>query len=160
LQKKESGMTRSSNWVIALLCLSFANVALAGVNVWTTNGPEGGDVRALAIDPANPATVYVGTFGNGIFKSSNGGGSWTAANVGLTASDVGVLVLDPSAPATLYAGSYGGGVLKSTNGGASWAPVNVGLTNPYVSALAIDPSATATVYAGTEGGGVFKSTNG
>src|SRR5438105_1975446 len=49
----------------------------AGLNQWTSNGPEGGDVRALAIDPQTPTTLYAGTL-NGVFKSTDGGASWTA----------------------------------------------------------------------------------
>ena len=72
--------------IFALLGPSLAGVASAGVNTWTTNGPDGGDIRALAIDPANPATLYAGTEGGGVFKSTNGGGSWNAVNAGLTGS--------------------------------------------------------------------------
>ncbi len=46
--------------LIALLCPSLAGVASASVHVWTISGPEGGDVRALAVSPANPATLYAG----------------------------------------------------------------------------------------------------
>ncbi len=48
-----------------------ASAVSAGVNTWTTNGPKGGDIRALAIDPENPATLYAGTSGAGVFKSTN-----------------------------------------------------------------------------------------
>jgi hypothetical protein len=44
---------------------------LAGVNVWTTNGPEGGIIEALAIDPATPATLCAGAYGGGVFKSTS-----------------------------------------------------------------------------------------
>ena len=44
-------------------------------------------------------------FGGGVFKSTNGGGSWTAINTGLTNPNVLALAIDPSAPATLYAGT-------------------------------------------------------
>ena len=96
---------------------------------------------------------------DGVFKSTNGGESWTAINAGLTNTFVYALAIDPSAPATLYAGTFGG-VFKSTNGGGSWIAVNTGLTDTGVFALAIDPSAPATLYAGTSNGGVFKSING
>ena len=36
-------------------------------------------VHALAIDPMTPATLYAGTYGGGVFKSTNGGGDWSAA---------------------------------------------------------------------------------
>src|SRR5256885_12494843 len=37
-----------------------------------------------SIDPTTPTTLYAGTYG-GVFKSTDGGGSWSAANVGLSA---------------------------------------------------------------------------
>jgi hypothetical protein len=80
---------------------------LAGLNVWTSNGPEGGAVQAIAIDPATPTTLYAGTAG-GVFKSMNGGGNWSAANNGLTDSDVWALAIDPATPTILYAGTRGG----------------------------------------------------
>jgi hypothetical protein len=68
----------------------------------------------LAIDPATPATLYAGTSGDGVFKSTNGGGNWTAANTGLTNTDVNTLAIDPATPTTLYAGTHGGGVFVVT----------------------------------------------
>jgi len=62
-------------------------------------------------DPSAPATLYAGT-GGGVFKSSNGGQSWTAVNAGLTNTYVITLAIDPSAPATLYAGTNSGGVFR------------------------------------------------
>ncbi len=50
-----------------------ASTVSAGVGVWTTGGPYGGNITALAVDPANPATLYAGTNG-GVFKSADGGG--------------------------------------------------------------------------------------
>jgi hypothetical protein len=40
----------------------------AGVNTWTTSGPEGGIVSSLAIDLSAPATLYAGTYGGGVFR--------------------------------------------------------------------------------------------
>ncbi len=34
----------------------------AGINIWTSHGPEGAIIRALAIDPQNPTTIYAGTW--------------------------------------------------------------------------------------------------
>jgi len=141
----------------------------AGVNVWTSNGPEGGDIRTLAVDPQTPTTLYAGTYGGGaagsygggVFKSVDGGATWSAVNTGLTDFDILSLAIDPQTPTTLYVGTYNDGVFKSTDGGATWNPVNTGLTTTKVYALAVDPQTPATLYAGTEyGGGVFKSTDG
>src|SRR5204862_3749039 len=83
-------------------------------------------VHTLAIDPQTPATLYAGIYGSGVFKSTNGGGSFSPVNTGLTDySYVYALAIDPQTPATLYAGVYfGSGVFKSTNGGDSWSAVN------------------------------------
>ena len=119
------------------------------------------DVRALAIDPAAPSTLYAGTWGGGVFKSTNSGGTWTAINAGLTDPFISALAIDPSAPATLYAGTasgFSGGVFKSTDGGASWTAINAGLSTREIGALAIDPSTPARLYAGTWAF-VFKSTD-
>ncbi len=50
----------------------------AGVNRWSSIGPKGGDCLALAIDPAQPATLYAGTT-DGVSKSTDGGATWQAA---------------------------------------------------------------------------------
>jgi photosystem II stability/assembly factor-like uncharacterized protein len=90
-----------------------------------------------------------------VFKSTDGGGNWSATNIGLSNTYVRALVIDPVTPTSLYAGTDGGGVFKSTNGGANWSAINTGLTNTDVSALAIDPATPTILYAGTEGGGAF-----
>ena len=66
-----------SRWLClaALLVASGASLAEAGINVWTSSGPEGGLIRSLAIDPTSPSTLYAGTDGGGVFKSTNGGGT-------------------------------------------------------------------------------------
>src|SRR5690242_16416758 len=50
---------------------------------WVNQGPEGGKVGALAVDPTTPSTVYAGTDGGRLFKTTNGAASWTPTNTGL-----------------------------------------------------------------------------
>ena len=65
-----------------------------------------------------------------MFKSTNGGGNWSAVNTGLTSYlMLCALAIDPATPTTLYAGTWDGGVFKSTNGGGNWSAVNTGLTD-------------------------------
>ena len=96
----------------------------------TTPGP--GSVTSVAIDPQNPATIYVGTTAgltNAVFKSTNGGGTWTPVGDGLPNGIVSALAVDPQTPSTVYAGTQFG-LFKSINGGAanSWTPINNGFT--------------------------------
>jgi uncharacterized repeat protein (TIGR01451 family) len=90
-----------------------------------------------------------------VFKSTDGGATWSASYTGLANTDVIALAIDPQTPTTLYAGTNGAGVFKSTDGGTNWSDMNIGLTNPDVYALAIDPQTPTALYAGTRGGGVF-----
>jgi photosystem II stability/assembly factor-like uncharacterized protein len=129
--------------------------------------PANFNIRALAIDPTTPQTVYAGTVGGGVFKTINGGLNWQPFNAGFgnpaTAPAnfvILALAIDPTTPQTVYAGTAGGGIFKTINGGLNWQPFNAGLTNLTVLTLAIDPATPQTVYAGTAGGGVFKTTNG
>ena len=105
--------------------------------------------------------VYAATNGLGVFKSTNGGVSWIAANTGITTLGVFSVAVDPSNTANVYVGTNISGVFKSTNGGASWTAVNTGLTtSPTYQVLAIDPYNPSVVYAGSDGSGLFKSING
>jgi photosystem II stability/assembly factor-like uncharacterized protein/Tol biopolymer transport system component len=151
---------------LALVALQ-AGLAAAGIDVWTTQGPEGGAIVSLGIDPVTPSTLYAGTGGSGVFTSPNGGTTWATSQSALSDRRVSRLVVDPATPTTLYALSPSGAffapttsVFKTTDGGASWNTVNTGLPAASVNALAIDPATPTTLYAGTGGSGVFKTTNG
>ncbi|HVR98933.1 MAG TPA: hypothetical protein VMW27_20100 [Thermoanaerobaculia bacterium] len=89
----------------------------AGQDVWTPIGPEGGTVTALAFS-LNGRTAYVGTADSGLYKSVNGGRSWTPTGDGVrgAAQD---LETDPTAPATVYTATSRG-VFKSDDAGATW----------------------------------------
>lgn len=114
-----------------------------------TNGPWGACSKALAV---NNRAIFTGTFGNGVFVSSNKGATWTAVNSGLTNTIVLSLATNGSA---IFAGTQNG-VFLSINNGASWTAVNSGLTNKNVWSLAV---CGASIFAATDGGGVFLSTN-
>src|SRR5262249_37762981 len=104
----------------------------------------------------NSATLYAGT-SKGVFKSTNGGASWSAANSGLETS-INSLAIDPLKPSTLYAATWDRGVFKSTDAGSTWNAVNSGLTTLRVQSLVIDPKDPSRLYAGTNGGGSFAIT--
>jgi photosystem II stability/assembly factor-like uncharacterized protein len=101
---------------IAILCASSAH---AGVNHWTTSGPDGGGTSCVAIDPTNPDVVYAGT--SRVQKSQNSGQSWNDPSNGeLAGAKVHSLAVHPTQPSTISAGTASG-ILRSTDGGASWS---------------------------------------
>jgi photosystem II stability/assembly factor-like uncharacterized protein len=63
-----------------------------------------GIVTGLAADRSHPGTIYAGTLGSGVVKTTNGGSTWTTVNNGLWAAIIRVLAADPSNSGTLYAG--------------------------------------------------------
>ncbi len=86
------------------------------------------NIHCIAVHPDNPDIAYTGTWRDGIFKTLNGGQSWQAANVGLTAMEVRSIAIDSNNPDIMYAGlGQGGGIFKSTNAGDSWGEINNGV---------------------------------
>ena len=147
-----------------LFCLLvLPSTSFAGTNQWTSNGPYGGLINSVAVSPnfASDQTLFAATWG-GVFKSTNGGTSWSAVNSGLTGTTVNSVAVSPNFATdhTLFAGTWGG-VFISTNGGTSWSAVNSGLTGTAVNSVAVSPNFATdhTLFAGISGG-VFISTNG
>ena len=62
----------------------------------------------MAIDPLTPTILYAGTGGRGVFKSTDGGATWSAVNSGFYDNPwVWALAIDPLTPSTVYAGAVG-----------------------------------------------------
>src|SRR5450759_3694763 len=138
--RRTSAMIRHTGlWVsvaLAISATSFSSVAYAGAGAWTSGGPYGETVYALAINPTTPTTLYAATNVTGVFKSIGSGVTLLVTiNTGLTNLQVNALAINPTTPTTLYAGTNGGGVFKSTDSGGTWAAANTGLTNLYVCLL-------------------------
>lgn len=124
-----------------------------GKDNWPSTGLENVSPRVIALDPANPDTIYAGTYEMGVYKSSDAAKHWTHASHGIANLRVRALVALPGA---LYAGTDGGGIFRSTNGAASWQEINRGLLDKVVRALAADPRNPKVLYAGTWHG-VYKT---
>lgn len=91
-------------------------------------------IRAIAVAPSVPETIYVGTEQEGIFRSPDGGSSWSSAGHGLPealaggrVTPIGSLAAHPTNPQIAYAGTELHGLYKTTDGGASWTAINRGL---------------------------------
>ena len=84
--------------VMAVIWLSFPAGALAGSDTWTTGGPYGGGASSLVISPAYAAdhTLFASSDGDGIFKSTSGGASWSPIDTGLTNLAISRLAVSPA----------------------------------------------------------------
>jgi photosystem II stability/assembly factor-like uncharacterized protein len=137
-------------------------VASAQGQSWTPLGPPGGDVRALAGDPARPARIFLGTADGHIFGSEDSGAHWSLLGRASSRLDavVTAIVVDSRDGNVLFASSWtrdtaaGGGVFRSADGGRTWSAA--GLAGQAVRALAMAPSDPNVLVAGTLDG-VYRS---
>ena len=134
----------------------------------TTSGHE---IGSIAVSKSNPSILMVakGYDYSGvashlplIYRSTDGGTSWTLANGSLPAYRYPTYVeIDPANPNNAYvtfAGVQGSALYKTTNGGGLWTPAATGLPNFSAQVVRVDPSDSATLYCGTDVG-VYRSTD-
>lgn len=157
------------------------------------DGQPIGSIGALAVAPSNPLVLYVGSGeadmrsdiaqGDGMYKSSDGGKSWT--HIGLTDSQqIGRVLIHPDNPDVAYVAALGHpyaanaerGVFRTTDGGKSWTKVLGPNSDTGAIDLAFEPGNPKTIYAALwatrrtpwsvyppsnmPGSGIFKSTDG
>ncbi|HEY2016084.1 MAG TPA: hypothetical protein VGH38_21425 [Bryobacteraceae bacterium] len=112
----------------------------------------GGRCTSLACNPANPDILWIGAAGGGVWKSTDGGGTWAALWHSEDSLNVGALAVDPANPDVVYcatgeadlsADSYAGvGIYRSQDGGATWllwAPAQPLKLPRRIGTIAIDP---------------------
>jgi hypothetical protein len=178
-----------------------ADDALSSTPHWTfiSNSFDTSAIGSITIDPTDPSgnTLYAGTgepnasidsgAGQGIYKSTDGGDSWSRLPGSTFAFNRSIsdVVIDPTNPNIIYVGITRGvrgvsstvgstgnppagsvqpvGVYKSTDGGNTFSqifatlPITPGGFSEGVSGVALDPRNPAIVYAGAFGLGVFRS---
>ena len=160
-----------------------------GGRKWISVGlAETQQISRVVVHPANPDVVYVGALGHvfgpnherGVYKTTDGGRSWTQVLVRNDSTGIADLVMDPANPDVLYAafwqvqrspwgltsGGKGGGLFKTTDAGAHWTEItgNPGLPRGLWGnvGLAVSPAKPSRVWAIIEAdsGGVYRSDDG
>ncbi len=163
-------------------------VSRDGGESWNNVGLAASEhIAKILVDPRDSDTVYVASQGplwsgggeRGLFKSTDGGGSWNLVLSGGPYTGVNDVIMDPEQPDVLYASKHqrlrtvaallnGGpesGIYKSADGGASWAELTRGLPSEDKGriGLALAPEDSSIVYAtielGPRKGGFYRSTD-
>ncbi len=163
--------------------------------VWTPvfDGQPVASIGAVAVAPSAPDVVYVGTgentlrdsmgYGNGVYKSTDAGKSWTHLGLDDT-HHIGKIAVDPRNPDIAFVAAIGNlytatphrGVYRTRDGGKTWQKVLFKNDDVGAVEVVIDPTNSSVVYAGLwntrrppwytyaptngPGGGIFKSTDG
>ncbi len=157
-----------------------------GGKSWKNMGLKNSEhISEIIVHPTNPNIVYVGAYGpvwseggeRGVYKSTDGGVTWTNVKSVSAYTGCNDLVMDPRNPDVLYAAFHqrirkvftyiGGGpesaLYKSTDGGATWKKLEGGLPGGDVGriGLAISPVNPDVLYAAVEAnedkGGIYRS---
>ncbi len=151
---------------------------LRAVLHWRAIGPfRGGRTVAASGVPGRPHEFYIGAVNGGVFKTTDGGRTWTPIFDDQPSASIGAIAVAPSAPDTVYVGSgesrqrpdlsVGDGVYKSTDGGAHWT--HLGLRDgEQIGKIVVDPHDANRLYVAVLGHpygpnderGIYRSSDG
>ena len=184
--------TNKKTWYVATAAGGVWKSVNAGLSFTPIFDGQGSySIGAITIDPKNPNVIWVGSgennaqrvvaYGDGIYKSSDGGRSWK--NMGLKESEhIGRILIDPRNSDVVYVASQGPlwskggerGLYKTTDGGTTWTRVLNADDWTGVNDVQLDPRnpdvliattwqrqrRTCCFVAGGPGSGVHRSTDG
>lgn len=148
--------------VFGILLLAAAVPSRAGVNRWTSIGPDTGIVRTVAAAPSLPTTLYSLIGSDHVYLSTDRGNTWTLAGTVEEEGFQGIsdIAVDPRSPRRVYALGFWQ-VFRSDDGGAGWRPVLPEL-GPEVrpQTLVLHPRIPGLLYVHLTNGDLLRSANG
>ncbi|HTF03788.1 MAG TPA: PKD domain-containing protein, partial [Bacteroidia bacterium] len=148
----------------------------ASATNWTFVGPTGapdnggaGRINFIRFDPSNANIMYAGAPAGGLWKTVDGGASWTCLTDFMPIIGCSDLAIDPVDPNILYLGTGdqdGGdtpsmGVMKSIDGGLTWNSTGLSFSiilSRKIARIIIDPTNSNIIYCGTSAG-IYKTYN-
>jgi sortilin (neurotensin receptor 3) len=151
------------------------HVAAPGIPADPSHQPFGeyhnvGRLTTMAIHPTNPQIIYVGSPGElghegcGIWKTTDGGTTWTPVGDSLPTLAVAAIAIDPTHPDRVYVATSDHGIFRSDDAGQSWANISgpqkirTNTTDGDRTALLINPLSPNVIYLTTDKG-VLRSTD-
>ena len=164
-------------WQNTIQAQTLDEKALKGMK-WRQIGPFRGG-RALAVTgvAGDPETYYFGAVAGGVWKTQNGGLTWTPMTDKTGIMSIGAMAVAPSDPNVVYVGtgescirgniSYGDGMYKSVDGGKTWSHIGLDDTQ-HIAKIVVHPqnpdivyvAALGHAYGPNEMRGVFRSNDG
>ena len=136
--------------------------SLLATLAWRSIGPANMSGRIADVEgvPGDPRTIVVGSASGGVWKTTNGGTTWTPIFDRQPVQSIGDLALEPGNPDVMYVGtgeanvrnsaSFGLGVFKSTDGGRNWKSTGLADTR-HIARIVINPREPKKVYVAAVG---------
>lgn len=137
------------------------------VGSWEQLGPESwnatsgwnpgvGRITSVAVEPANPNHIIAGANTGGVWRSMDGGVTWTVLTDNLSNLNVSALTIHPTINTTYFWGSGSGTIFISLDSGVTWDILG-DTGNGAVNKILIDPTNTNKMYCSVQSGGLYKS---
>ena len=168
-------MKRALTFGVAILCAPLISISQdndspkPGFNASTFKGLEmreigpammSGRISDIVIHPEARSTWYVAVGSGGIWKTDNGGTTWTTIFDDEDSYSIGCITLDPKNPDTIWVGTgenvsgrhvaYGSGIYRSRDSGQTWE--NMGLADSeHIGMIRIDPRDSNVIYVASQG---------
>jgi len=144
---------------------------------WTSMGPTNttggyaglGRINCVAFHPSNSSIIWVGAASGGLWKSTNGGNSWTTNTDQLSVLGISSIIIHPTDPNIMYiatgdgnaSDTYSIGVLKSTDGGVTWNTTGLNWTvnqGRVIRRMVMDPDDVNALLIASNAG-LYRTTN-
>lgn len=116
-----------------------------------------GATQGLAVDPTNPLTLYASKWGQGVYRSTDGGQTWQLGNNGLFDTQIFDLDVRPDNGGVVFVPTWSG-IFQSVDAGTTW--VRLESSPARASEIAIDPTLPDRMFAASEGNGLWQSLDG
>ena len=151
-----------------------------GTLPWRHIGPSsfGGRIDDIEAIPGRPSTIFVGTAGGGVFRTTNNGTTWapvfdrdgrstSIGDIAIAPSDPGIVWVGTGEPNNRQSSTWGDGIYRSLDGGETWTHMGLKETH-HIGRVVIHPRNPNTVFVAALGHlwgpnddrGVYRTTDG
>ena len=138
---------------------------------------QGKNPESIAVDPGEPARLYVGTWGHGLWRSADAGRSWEPVGDGIPHAEITAVAVERgvgSHPGVIFAGTEPSTLSRSDDGGETWRELSALLALPSASSwsfppkpdthhvrwIETDPNVEGRLYVAIEAGALVRSDDG
>jgi len=139
---------------------------------------DGSSPDCLAVDPHDPTRLYCGTAGHGLYRSTDGGHTWSRAGPGIPHAEISAVAVSPTEGSrslgVVYAGTNPSSLYRSEDGGEKWQELSAMLSLPSASEWSFpprpethhvrwiepDPKVKGRVYVAIEAGALVRTFDG